>query len=141
MQCPRDHLLITGTSSGIGKATLEGALARGAHVFAGQRGPATDTEAVGDGLLTRVTLDVTSPQQIATAVDTINRHVGDRGLQGLANVAGLGVPGPLEVMPLSDLRMSFEVDVLGQVALTQPVIPLLRRARGRLVFVGSIIDR
>ncbi|MCF8527328.1 MAG: SDR family NAD(P)-dependent oxidoreductase [Candidatus Nanopelagicales bacterium] len=141
MQCPRDHLLITGTSSGIGKATLEGALARGAHVFAGQRGPATDSEAVGDGLLTRVTLDVTSPQQIATAVDTINRHVGDRGLQGLANVAGLGVPGPLEVMPLSDLRMSFEVDVLGQVALTQPVIPLLRRARGRLVFVGSIIDR
>lgn len=141
MTCERPHLLLTGTSSGIGKATMSAALRRGVHVFAGHRGETTEDEVHGEGLLTYVRLDVTKSEQIEAAVSAINAHVGDRGLDGLGNIAGLGVPGPLELMPMEDLRMSFEVDVFGQVAVTQPVIPLLRRRHGRIVFIGSIIDR
>ena len=142
MGCDRPHILITGTSSGIGKATVAAAAAGGFHVFAGDRSddPAIDTE-VGPGLVTHVHLDITVGEDITRAVNTVDGHVGSRGLDGLANIAGIGIPGPLEIMPMADLRASFEVDFFGQVALTQPTIPLLRRARGRIVFIGSIVDR
>lgn len=142
MPCTRPHVLITGTSSGIGKATMGAAAAAGFHVFAGDRSadPGPDEE-VGGGLISHIHLDITVPDDIGRAVSDIGEHVGDRGLDGLANVAGIGIPGPLEIMPMADLRSSFEVDFFGQVALTQAMIPMLRRAKGRIVFIGSIVDR
>lgn len=134
MACDRKHVLITGTSSGIGRATMLAAIADGWHVFAGDR--SADT---ADGPQTHVQLDVTKPEQIAAAYEVIAEH--GAGLDGLANIAGVGVPGPLETMPLEKLKFSFEVDVFGQVALTQAMLPLLRSARGRIVFIGSIADR
>lgn len=143
MSCDRKHVLITGTSSGIGQATMEAALAAGFHVFAGDR--ARDSARGGtvpDGeTLTHVHLDITKDRDIAAALAMIDSHVGEAGLDALANIAGIGIPGPLETMPLADLRMSFEVDFFGQIALTQPAIPLIRRAAGRIVFVGSVVDR
>lgn len=139
--CIRPHLLVTGTSSGIGKATMAAALEAGYHVFAGHRSEGTEAEAVGNGLLTFLQLDVTHADQIDAAVARVDDHVGDRGLDGLANIAGIGVPGPLEIMSMDDFRQSFEVDVFGQLALTQRAIPLIRRIRGRIVFIGSLIDR
>lgn len=148
MACDRKHVLLTGTSSGIGKATLEAALAQGFHVFAGDRAnTSTRGAAIKEGeTLTRLHLDITVPDDISAAVATIDEHVGDAGLDALANIAGIGIPGPLEIMPLEDLRASFDVDFFGQVALTQPLIPLIRRAAatgstGRIVFIGSIVDR
>ena len=142
MPCTRPHVLITGTSSGIGRATMDAAAAAGFHVFAGDRSadPGSDTE-VGTGLISHVHLDITVPDDVAHAVEVIGEHVGDGGLDGLANIAGIGIPGPLEIMPMADLRASFEVDFFGQVALTQVMIPLVRRAKGRIVFIGSIVDR
>ena len=141
------HVLITGTSSGIGKATMEAALSAGFHVFAGDR--ADDSSPAGpparegarSGTVTRLHLDVTSEADIAAATETISGHVGEAGLDGLANIAGIGIPGPLETMPVEQLRRSLEVDFFGQIALTQPLIPLIRKARGRIVFIGSIADR
>lgn len=148
MSCERKHVLLTGTSSGIGKATLEAAVAEGFHVFAGDRSNSSARGGdIPDGeTLTRIHLDITKADDIAAAVEMIDSHVGDAGLDGLANIAGIGIPGPLEIMPLSDLRASFEVDFFGQVALTQPLIPLVRRATkaggaGRIVFIGSVVDR
>ncbi len=122
---------------------MEAAVAAGFQVFAGDRsnesakgGPIADDEAV-----TRIHLDITKADEVAAAVQLVADHVGDSGLDGLANIAGIGIPGPLETMPLSDLRMSFDVDFFGQIALTQPLIPLLRKAQGRIVFIGSIADR
>lgn len=142
MECTRRHVLITGTSSGIGKATMAAAAAAGFHVFAGDRSsePAADIE-TDAGLVSHLHLDITVPADIAAATQVVAEHVGEAGLDGLANVAGIGIPGPLEIMPLSDLRASFEVDFFGQVALTQAMIPLLRKAHGRIVFIGSIVDR
>ncbi len=140
MACDRRHVLITGTSSGIGRATMQAAAARGWHVFAGDRG-APPAQANPDEAVTRVHLDVTSDDDIKAAFGVISEHVGESGLDGLANVAGIGIPGPLEIMPLADLRRSLDVDFFGQVALTQATLPLLRTARGRIVFIGSIVDR
>ncbi len=143
MECNRNHAVITGTSSGIGKATMEAVLAAGWHVFAGDR----QTEGIGAttsvsaGLLTPVRLDVTIEDEIETVARAVEDHVGERGINALANIAGVGVPGPLETMPIEKLKFSFEVDVFGQVALTQALLPLIRSARGRIVFTGSIADR
>lgn len=140
MACSRPHVLITGTSSGIGRATMQAAAAAGYHVLAGNRSAPADS-VIGDDDVSALRLDVTDPQDIARAVAAVADHVGPRGLDGLVNVAGIGIPGPLECMAMDDLRLSLEVDFFGQIALTQPLIPLLRMARGRVVFVGSIADR
>jgi NAD(P)-dependent dehydrogenase (short-subunit alcohol dehydrogenase family) len=127
--------LITGASSGIGAATALALDAAGHHVFAGVESAGDGHEALGaaSARLRRVVLDVTSEDSIRTAV----AQLGDR-LDGVVNNAGVGFPAPLEVLPLEDLRRLLDVNVVGQVAVTQAVLPLVRRAEGRVVFVGSI---
>jgi len=71
----------------------------------------------------------------------VARHVGQAGLYGLVNNAGIAIGSPLELIPLQQLRRQFEVNVVGQIAVTQAVLPLLRRARGRIVNMGSIAGR
>ena len=141
MACTRKHLLITGTSSGIGKATMEAALEAGYHVFAGDRSVEANEQPNDQDALTKLHLDITNDDDIAAAVQTITDHVGDAGLDGLANIAGVGIPGPLETLPVDSLRASFAVDVFGQIALTQPLLPLIRKAKGRIIFIGSVGDR
>lgn len=138
--CAHSHVLVTGASSGIGRATALRLAKSGYHVFAGVRKPADGAalaEAAG-GDVTPVLLDVTDPQQIASAVELISGHVGVAGLAGLVNNAGIGVFGPLELIPVEQFRRQLEVNVTGQLAITQAALPLLRRARGRIVMIGSI---
>jgi NAD(P)-dependent dehydrogenase (short-subunit alcohol dehydrogenase family) len=86
-------------------------------------------------------MDVTDADQIDAGIATITDHVGAAGLDGLVNNAGIGVSSPTEVVPLDQLRFQFEVNVFGQVAVTQAVLPLLRQAAGRIIMIGSIGDR
>jgi NAD(P)-dependent dehydrogenase (short-subunit alcohol dehydrogenase family) len=120
---------------------MEAALEAGYHVFAGDRSVEANEQPNDQDALTKLHLDITSDDDIAAAVEAITAHVGDAGLDGLANVAGIGIPGPLETMPVDSLRASFAVDVFGQIALTQPLLPLIRKAKGRIIFIGSIGDR
>jgi NAD(P)-dependent dehydrogenase (short-subunit alcohol dehydrogenase family) len=141
--CTRPHVLVTGASSGIGRATALRLVTSGSHVFAGVRKPADGTALTeaATGELTPLLLDVTSPQQITSAIKTIADHVGDAGLDALVNNAGIGIFGPLELIPIEQFRRQLEVNVTGQLAVTQAAIPLLRRARGRIVMIGSIGTR
>jgi NAD(P)-dependent dehydrogenase (short-subunit alcohol dehydrogenase family) len=131
--------LVTGSSTGIGRACALGLDRLGFKVFAGVR-----ADEAGEGLrreasgpLEPLILDVTDPEHVARAADRVSREAG-YGLAGLVNNAGIGVGGPLEVVPVSDFRRQIEVNLIGQVAVTQAFIPMLRRARGRLVFISSI---
>jgi NAD(P)-dependent dehydrogenase (short-subunit alcohol dehydrogenase family) len=121
-------ILITGASSGIGAACAERLQCQGWQVFAGVRergkAPAGTTELI---------LDVTDPGAIESAAAA----VGER-LDGLVDNAGIAIASPLEHLPLDELRRQFEVNVVGQLAVTQALLPALRAAGGRVVIVGSI---
>ena len=135
-------VLVTGAAKGIGEACVLRLAQHGHQVFAGVR-RAQD----GAGLRTRapgivpVLLDVTDSAQIAAAATLIEQQTGQAGLAGIVNNAGIAVAGPLEFLPVTELRRQFEVNVIGQLAVTQALLPLLRRARGRVVNIGSISGR
>jgi NAD(P)-dependent dehydrogenase (short-subunit alcohol dehydrogenase family) len=134
-------VLVTGASTGIGRATARRLDRAGWRVFAGVRREG-DAEAVrkeGSPNLTALLLDVTDAAQIAAAAKAIEAEEG--GLDGLVNNAGVAVPGPLETLPLDDLRRQIEVNLTAQVAVTQAMLPAIRRARGRIVFLSSIGGR
>jgi NAD(P)-dependent dehydrogenase (short-subunit alcohol dehydrogenase family) len=141
--CSHPHVLVTGASSGIGRATALRLAVDGYHVYAGVRKTADGTALCqGAGReITPLLLDVTDGGQIGAAVDAVAGHVGAAGLDGLVNNAGIGVFGPLEIIPLEQFRTLMEVNVTGQLAVTQAFLPLLRRAQGRIVMVGSIGTR
>src|SRR5439155_1545308 len=86
-------------------------------------------------------LDVTSAEGIAAAAKTVGDGVGEAGLAGLVNNAGIAVGGPLEFVRPDDLRRQLEVNVVGLHAVTVAFLPLIRRARGRIVNIGSIAGR
>lgn len=139
--------LITGASTGIGRATTLRLVAGGWTVFAGVRDPAAGERLLQEAVAGQViplTLDVTDAGQIEQARVRVQEETArGGGLQGgrldaLVNNAGIGVGGPLELVSPEDLRMQFEVNVFGQVAVTRALLPALRVARGRIVFISSI---
>jgi NAD(P)-dependent dehydrogenase (short-subunit alcohol dehydrogenase family) len=138
------HILVTGASTGIGRASVLALLSAGFGVFAAvrdeQAAAALRQEAPPGtaGRLETLHLDVTDPEQIRVAAQRVAATVGDQGLWGLFNNAGITVNSPLECLPIDELRRQFEVNVIGQVAVTQAFLPLLRKARGRILTTGSI---
>jgi NAD(P)-dependent dehydrogenase (short-subunit alcohol dehydrogenase family) len=101
MDCTRKHTLVTGCSSGIGRATALRLAAAGQHVYAGVRNPADGDQLVcsaAGGELTPLILDVTDPNHIAAAAGGITRHTGPAGLDGLVNNAGFGLACPTELV-------------------------------------------
>jgi NAD(P)-dependent dehydrogenase (short-subunit alcohol dehydrogenase family) len=146
MNCTRKHTLVTGSSSGIGRATALRLAAAGQHVYAGVRKPADGDRLVRSaagkgGEITPLILDVTEPGHIAAAAAAIDEHTasaGLAGLDGLVNNAGYGVACPSELVPLDAFRRQLDVNVTGQLAVTQAMLPALRRARGRIVMVSTI---
>lgn len=133
-------VLITGASTGIGRASALRLAGKGWTVLAGVRDRAAAESLVAEapaGSLTALTLDVTDPAQIAAAVAQLPAS----GLDALVNNAGIGIGGPLELISSEDLHRQFEVNVFAQVAVTQAMLPALRRASGRIVFISSIGGR
>ena len=136
-------VVITGASTGIGAASALALDKLNFRVFAGvrKRADGEALQAQASAKLTPVELDVTNSNEIAAALKTIADEVGDAGLTGLVNNAGIGVVGPLEIVSPDELRRQFEVNVIGLIAVTQALLPLLRKARGRVVNMSSIAGR
>lgn len=135
-------VLVTGASSGIGEETAVFLAHKGFRVFAGARRIESlrDLAAVGSGRITPVPIDVTDEASIAAAV----KLIADEGviLYGLVNNAGVSVMGPCERIPLDEWRRQYETNVFGLVAVTQAVLPQMRKAgRGRIVNIGSLAGR
>jgi len=136
-----DAVLVTGASTGIGRAIVERLAQGGTHVFAAVRDLSTVDE---HPLVTPVRLDVTSAEEAKAAADTVRDGLGDMKLRGLVNNAGIAVGGPLEFVDLDEVRRQFEVNVIGQVAVTQAFLPILRDQGPpdpRIVFTSSIGGR
>jgi len=128
-------VVVTGASSGIGEACALRLAAAGWQVYGGVRSIGAG-EALRQHGVEPLELDVTNAEQIAGAAEV----VGGR-LDGLVDNAGIAIAAPLELVPLDELRRQLEVNVVGQVAVTQAFLPALRRSRGRVVLMGSIGGR
>ena len=133
-------VLVTGASTGIGEACALRLDRLGHRVYAGVRSEehARGLRQRGSDRIVPVFLDVTDQAQI----DAAAKQIGGGGrLDGVVNNAGIGRGGPLEYLPLEVWREQLEVNVLGQVAVTKAVLPFIRAAGGRIVFIGSIGGR
>ena len=136
-------VVVTGASTGIGRATALYLDKEGYRVFAGVRKEA-DAESlieVASDRLTPITIDVTEDGSIKAAKDEVERAVGDDGLVGLVNNAGVGGGGPIEFMDLDSFRDTLEINLVGQIAVTQAFMSLIREAKGTIVFIASIGGR
>jgi NAD(P)-dependent dehydrogenase (short-subunit alcohol dehydrogenase family) len=129
-------VVVTGASTGIGEATALHLAELGFRVCAGVRKQADAERLRGQGL-EPLTIDVTDEASIAAAKE----ELGDTPLAGLVNNAGISVTAPIEFIPLDELRRQLDVNLVGQVAVTQAFLPALRRARGRVVNISSIGGR
>jgi NAD(P)-dependent dehydrogenase (short-subunit alcohol dehydrogenase family) len=142
------HVLITGTSTGIGRACVLRLAKAGFSVLAGVRSEADGKsleQAVGANARA-IALDVTDASSIARATESIKQICGEDGLLALVNNAGISVHGPVEHVPMSEWRRQFDVNFFGQIALTQAMLPLLRigvsrHGRARIVMMSSIAGR
>jgi NAD(P)-dependent dehydrogenase (short-subunit alcohol dehydrogenase family) len=132
--------VVTGASTGIGRATALRLARAGGRVFAGVRKEADAESLRAEGLasLEPIFLDVGNGASIEAAAKHVADALGGEGLAGLVNNAGINMGGPLEFVDLDGLREVFEVNTVGQIAVTQAFLPLLRAAQGRIVFVTSI---
>jgi NAD(P)-dependent dehydrogenase (short-subunit alcohol dehydrogenase family) len=134
-------VLVTGASSGIGRATVRRLDGAGWKVFAGLRraDDAAALRAEGSERLEPLMLDVLDPEAIAVAAERVGAEPG--GLDGLVDNAGAAVAGPLEALPIEDFRRQVELNLTAQLAVTQAMLPAIRVARGRVVLISSIGGR
>jgi NAD(P)-dependent dehydrogenase (short-subunit alcohol dehydrogenase family) len=130
-------VLITGAARGIGRATARRLAASGWDVIAGVRGADDAGELERESpRITPVILDITDEAQVAA----LDAHLPER-LDAVVNNAGIVVGGPVEGVRREDLLRQFDVNVAGQVAVTQAVLPRLRSSHGRVLFISSVSGR
>ena len=141
--------LVTGASTGIGRAAVKVLTGRGWRVFAGVRKPADAAslrEEFGDKVVPLL-FDVTDPEAVRAAAGDIRAKLCGRTLKGLVNNAGMAIGGPLALEPLDDIRRVFEVNLFGAIAVSQAMIPLLGAdaeltgGPGRIVNITSVGGR
>ncbi|WP_420643091.1 SDR family oxidoreductase [Candidatus Leptofilum sp.] len=140
------YVVITGASTGIGYDAARYLLERGYHVFGSVRKQA-DADRVQNELgeqFTPLLFDVTDGAAIETAVAQVSAKIGNNGLAGLVNNAGIAVAGPLMHLPLEDFRWQMEVNLYGQLEVTQNFLPLLGAVPnaphppGRIINISSV---
>ncbi|BBY09053.1 SDR family NAD(P)-dependent oxidoreductase [Mycobacterium noviomagense] len=136
-------VVITGASSGLGRAAALHLADLGYRVFAGVRSQSSAEDLVNlppsAGELIPVLLDVTDATSVARAGDHVELRCADTGLWAVVNNAGVCVGSPLECLPIDELRTQLETNLVGVLQVTQRFLPLLRASKGRIVNVSSSI--
>jgi NAD(P)-dependent dehydrogenase (short-subunit alcohol dehydrogenase family) len=134
-------VVVTGASSGLGRAAAIHLSELGYRVFAGVRTESSGAElsrlSPSAGEVIPVMLDVTDAASIAQAGELVERRCSDTGLWALVNNAGIAISAPLECVPMDVVRTQLETNVVGALAVLQRFLPLLRASRGRIVNVSS----
>ena len=134
----RRAVVVTGSSTGIGRACAVALDRQGFHVLAGVRKEADGESLKADAAgLEPVIVDVTDAATIEALHEKVDADHSGR-LAGLVNNAGISVAGPIEGVPVDEWRRQFEVNVIGQVAVTKALLPALRAAKGRVAFMSSV---
>ena len=136
----RGYVVVTGASTGIGQATATRLAAQGFVVFAGVRKSADAERLQSQSLpgLRPLMIDVANGESVKRAAAEVTEAVGNSGLKGLVNNAGVSFGGPLEFQELDEIRAMFDVNVLGLIAVTQALLGLVRKGGGRIVNMSSV---
>jgi NAD(P)-dependent dehydrogenase (short-subunit alcohol dehydrogenase family) len=136
----RGYVVVTGASTGIGQATATRLAAQGFVVFAGVRKSADAERLQSQSLpgLRPLMIDVANGESVKRAAAEVTEAVGNSGLKGLVNNAGVSFGGPLEFQELDEIRAMFDVNVLGLIAVTQAFLALVRKGGGRIVNMSSV---
>ncbi|WP_375487617.1 SDR family NAD(P)-dependent oxidoreductase [uncultured Mycobacterium sp.] len=136
-------VVITGASSGLGRAAALHLADLGYRVFAGVRSTSSAEDLINlptsAGELIPVLLDVTDASSIARAGDYVELRCADTGVWAVVNNAGVCVSAPLECLPIDALRTQLETNLIGALQITRRFLPLLRASKGRIVNVSSSI--
>ncbi|MBY0215424.1 SDR family oxidoreductase [Paenibacillus illinoisensis] len=133
----QDMVVVTGTSSGIGRATAEQLAAEGFHVLAGVRRQ-EDADKIKQNNIEPMILDITASDTLRALAERVEQDPLGRPLRAVVNNAGIAVNAPLEMVPLDEFRRQIEVSVIGQVAVIQALTPALLKSGGRVVNIGSV---
>ncbi|UPK41279.1 SDR family NAD(P)-dependent oxidoreductase [Paenibacillus pabuli] len=133
----QEMVVVTGTSSGIGRATAEQLAAEGFHVLAGVRRQ-EDADKIKQKNIEPVILDITAINTLRALAERVEQDPLGRPLRAVVNNAGIAVNAPLEMVPLDEFRRQIEVSVIGQVAVIQALTPALLKSGGRVVNIGSV---
>lgn len=133
----QEMVVVTGTSSGIGRATAVQLAAEGFYVLAGVRRQ-EDAEEIKQKNIEPVILDITAIDTLRTLAERVEQDPLGRPLCAVVNNAGIAVNAPLEMVPLDEFRRQIEVSVIGQVAVIQALTPALLKSGGRVVNIGSV---
>ena len=133
----QELVVVTGTSSGIGRATAEQLAAEGFHVLAGVRRQ-EDADKIKRKNIEPVIVDVTNINTLKALAERVEQDPLGRPLRAVVNNAGIAVNAPLEMVPLDEFRRQIEVSVIGQVAVIQALTPALLNRGGRVVNIGSL---
>ena len=131
-------VLVTGASRGLGQSIALELSILGYKVFAGIRNPKDSASFRAENNISPVMLDVTKPDSVNNAYNEIASEMGEEGIVGLVNNAGIGIFGPVEQVPLEIVEEQFRVNVFGVIAVSQKFLPLLRKAQGRIINISSI---
>uniref|UniRef100_A0A8C6XQE1 Retinol dehydrogenase 16 n=1 Tax=Naja naja TaxID=35670 RepID=A0A8C6XQE1_NAJNA len=138
------YVFITGCDSGFGSLLAQQLDAKGLRVLAGcltQQGAEKLKQATSERLQT-ILIDVNSTENLDKATEWVKSQVGDKGLWGLVNNAGVSVPtAPNEWLTKEDFKKIIDINLLGLIDVTLHMIPLLRKAKGRIVNIASIMGR
>ncbi len=143
MELSRPTVAITGAGSGLGRAVAIKLAAKGYRVFGTARSEtdAADLEKASAGNAAVTLADITDQHAVTAWGGKVSDELGERGLDVLISNAGTLTPGPLEVIPLNDIRREFEVNVFGAMAVINGFLPALRKSRGRIVQIGAMTGR
>src|SRR5215470_13696783 len=131
-------IVVTGAAKGIGRATALHLDKNGFSVLAGVRSQA-DADALCQEASPRlhpVIVDITNAAQVAQLAESVQQIVGQNGLDGLVNNAGIAIAAPLEFLPIDEFRRQIEVNLTGHLMVTQALLPFIRQAKGRVVNIS-----
>lgn len=149
----RKTIVITGSSSGFGRSTALELARRGWHVFATVRKEADRESLLAEAVnfqdhLTPLLCDITHEDEVAALVQQVETRLGALTsehdvphLDALLNNAGSAYGGPIELMPMDDIRAQFELNFFAQVAVTRAFLPLLKAGHATIIYVSSISGR
>ena len=132
-----EFAVVTGASTGIGAATARELARRGFHVLAGVRRE-TDADAIRGPGIEPLIIDITKPDHIHALASRVHADPQGRAVRALVNNAAIQANVPIEVFAIDEWRNMFEVNLFGQIAVTQALLPALLRSKGRVINISSL---